>query len=471
MSEFLAFTTLFNAAIFAGVFAIRRSIPIKTPVLIIAFSMSVLFCFLYPLLASYLAFPFVVYVYMLMVMVGAVLLFFIERFYFAPEADNESPDGYVAGRSYTVMETAVSVPSAYPVFKPMPGISLRDKFYLPGEKLALPAGNSFKNPCPESVAGIFPVFPSGHDREATEREYEFSRVIVMADSCESSIDETSMDICEIVSADIALGDNCAKEALPAGITICEGEDGSYVPVATVEYAKPENEEIINELPQAVFSDGVFPDVYQCACTDVTIYLDTERDEIPDEMQGEPQNIPDECLKENIILLENEYNRNMEEVVDKAVEETAATVIQGQFDGFEVGYYTDDSPYDYEREDCSAEVAAAASQSPDAYQTEQPDISPEHSDINSLVGVAFDKKSSGDLSGAVAVFMQVLRLNPAARLAALICIEMSAIYRDIGQTEQAAAVLEMLLARWGAAIDGIMSESIRNSINELKGVKA
>lgn len=478
MGEFLTFTTLFNAAIFIGIFAIRRSIPIKTQVLIIAFSMSVFFCFLYPLLASYFTFPFVIYVYILLVVIGAILLFFIERLYFAPEADDRRPDGYTAGSAFTVMESAVPAPSAYPVYKPLPGIGLGDKGCLPGERIALPAGNSPNKPFPEPAAGLPADLRPGLAEEEAGGEYQkgiaIANGIAVEDSRLPLVNEPPAEVIEIISADAAAVDNraCAHREPPQPcISIGKEEEGFCVPVSTPEFIKPENEDMAEELSRAVFSVSVFPDVYQCACTDADICRDDGTDELLDDIHAVPQNIQDECLEENILLLENEYNRNMEEVVDEAVEEAAAAELTERNGGFEVGYYIDDSPYDCRREDCLADRAAAPGRSSDALQEEQPAVLPGHCDINSMVDVAFDKKSSGDLAGAVAVFMQALRLNPSVRLAVLICLEMSAIYRDIGQTEQAAAVLDMLLARWGTAIDGKIYEVIKNSINELKGEQA
>ena len=377
MVDFFAFAVIINLLMSALIYTIRYSIPIRTPVLIIASLMSILFCSIYPYMASIFVFPKVIYSYVLLVLAGAVLLYFIERIFFAPEYLVKLSEPVVMGQTLTVLETPSPVGPAFSL-------------------LQIPSGM-------EIVAG--------------------NQVLPLAPFAEMTVSE----LC--TTADEVPG---------------------YVPEDALEDIKKD------------------------------IYEETEK-------------IAADIEKEILFVLENEYNRNMED----AVEEAASAMFYEQYDQTETGDFLFYNPLEDEGEgstvidlpggtgpDEDVEENTGESQKDEKsplnegylLEKEQPLIETAgeeapaagESGVNGLVEAAFDKKSAGDLPAAVGTFMRVLKLSPPPRLAMLVCLEMSAIYRDIGQREQAVAVQEMFLSRWGPNFSTDVMGTILSSIKELKG---
>ncbi|KJS14590.1 MAG: hypothetical protein VR69_17015 [Peptococcaceae bacterium BRH_c4b] len=396
MVDFIAFAVIINLLMSALIYTIRHSIPIRTPVLIIASLMSLLFCSIYPYMASIFVFPKVIYSYVLLVLAGAVLLYFIERIFFAPEDLVKLSEPVVMGQALTVLETPSPVVPAYSLLQIPSGMEIVAETVLTSEREIL------------SENGIFTIN---------------SQVLPLAPFAEMTVSEL-----------------CATA----------DEVPGYVPEDALEDIKKD------------------------------IYEETEK-------------IAADIEKEILFVLENEYNRNMED----AVEEAASAMFYEQYDQTETGDFLFYNPWEDEGEgsividlpggtgpDEDVEENTGESQkdeeSPlnEGYLSEKEQLLIEtageeapaegESGVNGLVEAAFDKKSAGDLSSAVGTFMRVLKLSPPPRLAMLVCLEMSAIYRDIGQREQAVAVLDMFLARWGSNFSTDVMGTILSSIKELKG---
>lgn len=89
------------------------------------------------------------------------------------------------------------------------------------------------------------------------------------------------------------------------------------------------------------------------------------------------------------------------------------------------------------------------------------------DIRMLVTRAFDALGAGDRSGAAESFFKALQLNPAPKLAAMICIEISSIYMAEGRRGQALAVMEMVRDVWGSMLDETDMGRIKTIIIQLR----
>jgi len=83
MFEFVLMVALANAIMLACLYILRHVIAIRAPVLLIAVGISVLYCILYPFLVSWVPYPKVLYIYALLIMIGAAVLYAIETRFFS----------------------------------------------------------------------------------------------------------------------------------------------------------------------------------------------------------------------------------------------------------------------------------------------------------------------------------------------------------------------------------------------------
>ncbi len=435
MVDFIAFEVIINLLMSALIYTIRHSIPIRTPVLIIASLMSILFCSIYPYMASLFIFPGVIYSYVLLVLAGAVLLYFIERIFFAPEDLVKLSEPVVMCQALTVLETPSPVVPVFSLLQIPSGMGMVAETVLTSEREIL------------SENGISKI-NSGFSGD-TERED------VMAEAC-------------------------------SGLNSGQAQEDALIPVSTAFAGN-------QVLPLAPFAEMTVSEL--CTVADeVPGYVPEDAlEDIKKDIYEETEKIAADIEKEILFVLENEYNRNMED----AVEEAASAMFYEQYDYTETGDLLFYYPWDDEGEGTividlpggtgpeeDIEESTGESQKDEEsplnegylLEKEQPLIevageeasTADEAGIYGLVEAAFDKKSAGDLPFAVGTFMRVLKLSPPPRLAMLVCLEMSAIYRDIGQREQAVAALEMFLACWGSDFSTDVMGTILSSIKELKG---
>lgn len=459
MADFIAFAVFINLLMAGLIYTIRHMIPIRTPVLMMASVMSIIFCTMYPYLASFFVFPQVIYFYMFLVLAGAVLLYFIERTFFTPESLAELSEPVAVGEVCTVMETS----SPLAPYRPL---------------LQTPSGREMLQDT---------VFASAEDI-----------------SPENSM--AAIDLAYSVKEEVAAN---AWSAVDGG----EVRAGGMAPGGPAEPSRAQPVELImeqyfeqpaeysGELAEKKHRELIFSEL-SAAAGEVSGYIpeDAGADNMK-EIYEAADKIAADIEKENLAVLENEYNRNMadaEEAAAAIFDEKYNNVMENCFipgDSLFDNYWGDeggDSTFigfagttgsDVEMEESAGEIGAVEMIFLDArplceshLNEEQPEVevagevAPTASDnrINALLAEAFDQKSAGDLPAAVSIFMRVLKSGPSPRLAMLLCLEMGAIYRDIGQKEQAAAALEMFLARWGANFSNDVIEEIVSSIKQLKG---
>ncbi|KJS02111.1 MAG: hypothetical protein VR68_03535 [Peptococcaceae bacterium BRH_c4a] len=87
MFEFVLMVVLANAIMLACLYILRHVIAIRAPVLFIAVGISIFYCILYPFLVSRVPYPKVLYLYGLLIMIGAALLYIIETRFFSVEEE------------------------------------------------------------------------------------------------------------------------------------------------------------------------------------------------------------------------------------------------------------------------------------------------------------------------------------------------------------------------------------------------
>jgi len=104
------------------------------------------------------------------------------------------------------------------------------------------------------------------------------------------------------------------------------------------------------------------------------------------------------------------------------------------------------------------------------------IEPKQTDPNALINLGFDRKQNGDCLGAATFFFSVLQMQPEPKLAILLAMEISDIYRAAGQFWQAAEILNILLDSWRNELDTGKVARLEIKISQLhellnkKGVK-
>lgn len=440
MFEFILLTVAMNGLILAGLCLCRRIIPIRAPVLFIATGISSFFCALYPFMASFLTYPAVIYFYVLLVIFGGVLLLFIERFYFPPrmaagEQLIDMPDG-------GELAVAEAVKAGEPLFNYEQPDSPCLLFETGAAQVTIdqencPPETLFSKSClPLNVQDNDPVAnlrPGCDDllegvNQNVDEVAQMSAATSEADREDSGIDRYEEAVLERTFREIAASDLPAEDNL---------EDN-----------KEENSED-NSGPA---EDG------SGAAEDIAIQVDSPGavDDIAIHVEDSPDPVEHAFgPMEDIIGSEEDEAGpvKMDTAGEQEVNDPSGPVEDYGIEGNpEKKIMCPESPGDF--------VAAAAGENVADYR--------QQSDIKELIDIAFSKKNIGDLPGAVSVFMHALKLDPQPGLAMLICIEMSSIYRDIGQRTQAVGVLEMLLARWGGGFGEKVVEQVKSVIDELKG---
>ncbi|MHB8156074.1 MAG: hypothetical protein ACYDEQ_01550 [Desulfocucumaceae bacterium] len=110
MLDFVFVVILANLIMLAALYLLRHIIAIRAPVLIIAVGISIIYCISYPFIAARAAYPNVVYLYILLIMAGAGLLYYIEnRFFASRELSENEITAMTAGEAIKPEEPLESV--------------------------------------------------------------------------------------------------------------------------------------------------------------------------------------------------------------------------------------------------------------------------------------------------------------------------------------------------------------------------
>lgn len=454
MFEFIGLTIMMNGLILAGLYYFRRIIPIRAPVLFIATGISVLFCLLYPFLAYFLSYPAVIYFYVLLVVFGGVLLYFIESFYFSPQTVSGEHAGGVPGSMPAAVDTVWLSTGEYLTGQPGFNACLPD----PGKAKAdnLPEDSL---PEPGMLVG---------DKENIEGE-----AILSAGVRAVPFDAVTGAACTIRDAGENTGESGEQDQTCAG-----GADGTQAIFSSeprgveehiqegtgaIENDKTGSENALLEVPVVVVPveeskaevvevvlEQVVEKLLDAEQVTETKQPDTEdyTEQHSTDKSFADENLPDKDFLNRVFLDENLPDEDLPDIEEEPdmMKENHLESVRGM-----------ETPDRIQPEQTTA--AAVSEHAPDGLGLD---------DVNQLIQLAFNKKKTGDLPGAVGVFMHALRLNPQPRLAMLACLEVSLAYRAIGQRVQAAGVLEMLLSRWGAGLGDKDAEQIKVAIKELKG---
>ncbi|WP_449240467.1 hypothetical protein [Desulfoscipio gibsoniae] len=89
------------------------------------------------------------------------------------------------------------------------------------------------------------------------------------------------------------------------------------------------------------------------------------------------------------------------------------------------------------------------------------------DLNRFIELGFASKQNGDYLGAATTFLKALQMRPNTKLALLLAVEVSEIYREAGQFWQATEILNTLIKSRRADLDGEKVEKLELKINQLQ----
>ncbi|SFH24809.1 hypothetical protein SAMN05660649_04408 [Desulfotomaculum arcticum] len=103
--------------------------------------------------------------------------------------------------------------------------------------------------------------------------------------------------------------------------------------------------------------------------------------------------------------------------------------------------------------------------PDTQDSIPDNTQPEN--LQQLIVSGFSSKKTGHYEQAIKNFNAALQLKPASKLAVLILLEISEIYKLIDQPWQAAEILKILLINWQSELDVVTINEIKNKINILQ----
>lgn len=101
MFEFVIVVVLSNAIMLACLYFLRHVIAIRAPVLFIAVVISTFYCLLYPFAAARVPYPKILFFYVVLIMIGALLLYLVETRYFS-QCGEEAPAGMTASGALAV---------------------------------------------------------------------------------------------------------------------------------------------------------------------------------------------------------------------------------------------------------------------------------------------------------------------------------------------------------------------------------
>jgi len=487
MFEFVLMVVLANAIMLACLYILRHVIAIRAPVLFIAVGISIFYCILYPFLVSRVPYPKVLYLYALLIMIGAALLYIIETRFFSVE---EIGDNEVAGM--TIGDTLAVVEGKRFSLDSIRGmvnrLSLKESIRafpltVKNFRLEQPGGDLTGNRY--ASAGI-------------EAELSPDNVHLQKDRKELKEEVDTLALCasQVVATHFPV-EYCAKG-------IVEAQEELSVDESRAEPGEPESVGGIVQTGEAVTTvkDGAQSFVEISEGVEITpqdaeeIAADTEDtpqgpEEITEGAEDTPQDAEEiaegiehisEGATEQLALM----NGHHEECIPPMLEIPDQAVIQESAD--KPGISRDsmaildvDVLGDIDVEAVSADEAVDEPEVTEEqwnFEGASGDISggKAHDDreltgesqINIMVARAFDSLASGDSAGAVEDFFRVLKMEPPPKLAVMLCIEISSIYLAGGHKRQALAVLEMLEVVWGHALDSVDAEEVKIKIKRLKG---
>ncbi|MFZ5634352.1 MAG: hypothetical protein ACOY40_16065 [Bacillota bacterium] len=104
MFEFVSLVVLANLILLACLYFLRRVIDVRVPVLFMAVGISVFFCILYPFLATLVSYPQIIYLYAVLILAGAGLLYLIESKLASGEIRENEYAGVSVGDALAVVE-------------------------------------------------------------------------------------------------------------------------------------------------------------------------------------------------------------------------------------------------------------------------------------------------------------------------------------------------------------------------------
>lgn len=410
MSEFVLVVFLANLIILVCMYLLRHVIAIRAPVLFIAVGISVILCILYPFMVAWVSYPKVLYLYAALILAGAGVLYKIENTIFAA---TDIRRGEMAG---------VAV----------------------GEALAAVEGGPALDVNKGVFQGFVPAISDSMPIEGAGAEVDQETpAVILVEAQEPCGSEAGKVIAESMSMETGLIEEPAGEFATDAL-----------------YFEPDEIIFIEEIPVEVSEVEAENETGEPAAGAPEFAL-----EEPDWPLAEPER-PDVAVEG--ILEEISASLLHEDAKDDAGEEAPA--------GFDL---EEPETGEYEAGDLLAVVTQEEAEA-DPFEglaaAEMPEINTSHyldpeqeaagdlaidqmpgmqrdeKDIGDLVAEAFDSLRTGDRAGAAESFFKALKLNPAPKLAAMLCIEISSIYVAEGRTRQALAVMEMLQDVWGPSLE-------------------
>ena len=451
MFEFVLMVVLANAIMLACLYILRHVIAIRAPVLFIAVGISIFYCILYPFLVSRVPYPKVLYLYALLIMIGAALLYIIEtRFFSAEEIGDNEVAGMPIGDALAVVEgKRFSLDSIRGMVN---RLSLKERIrafplIIKNSRLEQPGGDLTVNRY--TSAGI-------------EAELSLDNVHLQEERKELKEEVDTLALCasQVVATHFPV-EYCAKEMV-------EVQEELSVDESRAEPGETESVGGIVETGEAVTTvkDGAQSFV-----------------EIPEGLENTPQDA------EEITKGTEDTLQDPEEITEGAEDtpQDAEEIAEGVEDISE-DVSEQSALMNSHHEECIPPVSLYMLDILDEVVIEEssdkPGISRDfmteeqkahddreltgESQINIMVARAFDSLASGDSAVAVEDFFRVLKMEPPPKLAVMLCIEISSIYLAGGHKRQALAVLEMLEVVWGHALDSGDAQEVKIKIKRLKG---
>lgn len=420
MLEYVLVVLIANAVMLACLYLLRHAIAIRAPVLLITVCISTFYCILYPFLVAHIPYPKIVYFYLMLIIVGAAVLYFIEVKFFSQYDTGDNIAGIVSADAMAVVEAK----------RPLPGVlkELINRIPVIDFKRTL----SFIRLNSTGVSGVggpaamnSPGNLAGQENGAATTAEAVAGTSVAFNQVAATVLEAGASGKEDTSEKGLEGSNgAAAEETPVDsepVEICEA------PVDTVEYAADEVAEA-EETPwdsepvetSEARDEGADPSQSIETGGDRSAAIDTSL--IP----GPDSPVSENVSGESIVL--------MDTIILPAAKDAA------------------------EKEE-KTEKAEKAEEGP---------IAQERVTIGNLVDRAFERLASGDSTGAVDYFFKALRLTPPPKLAVMVCIEIVSVYLAEGRKSQALAVLEMLEAVWGQALSADDLVLVKAKIIKLRG---
>lgn len=105
MFEFVLVVVLANAMMLACLYFLRHVIAIRAPVLFMAVGISTFYCILYPFVVARIPYPKILFLYIILIIIGATVLYFIETRFFLRCDGGESLAGMAATEALAVVES------------------------------------------------------------------------------------------------------------------------------------------------------------------------------------------------------------------------------------------------------------------------------------------------------------------------------------------------------------------------------